>query len=151
MPSGRVARRLFLSLPPPPLRRLRRTGRFSSFARCATEDKPCAAGAARDSQNQRKENPMNTDKLSAGGVSPSVKSKKREGRKHCLGYSNWSLLVWSWWGGKMGCGCAGRGLRRDISRGLRLSHVVVVGCGAAVDSGVIVFVGRFRAGRKRWG
>ena len=48
MPSGRLTRRHFLSLPPPPLRRLRRTGRFSSFARCATEDKPCAAGVVRE-------------------------------------------------------------------------------------------------------
>ncbi len=68
--------------------------------------------SAGDSQNQRKENPMNTDELSTGGASPSAESKKREGRKHCLGYSNWSLLLWSWWGGKMGCGCVGRGLRR---------------------------------------
>jgi len=46
---------------------------------------------------------MNTDELSTGGASPFAESKKREGRKHCLGYSNWSLLLWSWWGGKMGC------------------------------------------------
>ena len=80
LPSGRLTRRHFLSLPPSPFRRLRRTGRFSSFARCgATEDKPCAAGVARDSQIQRKENPMNTDKLSTGGASPSADRKKREG------------------------------------------------------------------------
>jgi len=56
---------------------------------------------------------MNTDELSTGGASPSAESKKREGRKHCLGYSNWSLLLWSWWGGKMGCGCAGRGIAQE--------------------------------------
>ena len=60
-----------------------------------------------------------TDKLSTGGASPSAKSKKREGRKHCLGYSNWSLLLWSWWGGKIGCeDCwIGGGLRRNIPEG----------------------------------
>jgi len=33
----------------------------------------------------------------------------------------------------MGCGCAGRGLRRNISRDRRSSHAVVAGCGAAVE------------------
>ena len=113
LPSCRLARRHFLSL------------RF-----------PDAPDGAGDSQNQRKENPMNTDELSTGGASPSAESKKREGRKHCLGYSNWSLLLWSWWGGKMGCGCAGRGLRRNIPQGRRQSHAVVAGYGAAVEGGL---------------
>ena len=34
----------------------------------------------------------------------------------------------------MGCGCAGRGLRRNI-RGRRPSHAVVAGCRAAVEGG----------------
>ena len=81
---------------------------------------------------------MNTDKLSTGGASPSAKSKKREGRKHCLGYSNWSLLLWSWWGGKIGCeDCwIGGGLRRNIPQGRRQSHAVVAGRWAAVEGGL---------------
>ena len=66
---------------------------------------------------------MNADELSTGGASPSAESKKREGRKHCLGYSNWSLLLWSWWGGKMGCGRAGRGNVQEYLP--RPSHAVL--------------------------
>ena len=38
----------------------------------------------------------------------------RANTEHRLGYSGLALLVWSWWGGKMGCGCVGRGIAQDV-------------------------------------
>ena len=51
----------------------------------------------------------------------------------------------------MGCGRAGRGLRRKIPQGRRPSHAVVAGCGAAVEGDALVSVGWFLVGAEEAG